>query len=198
MTLPWTAPLPLAAPVSGPPQWIEPIADDVISNALTHDITWTGDYEAVLIDLLRVVPVTTNTNLRYFTSSDGGANFDVGATDYRYQTIAVTAGNVQAFAQVASNVHMLFHSSAYQSSNFADGGYTLLMTIPRPFRSQYTGLYSHGGYYGTNGPGSAVLRSVGERKEVGRVDGIRFQFDGGSNISTGRIRAWGILPWGAN
>ena len=192
MTLPWSMPLPLSAPISGPPQWIEPIADEEISNATSYDLTWTGDYELVVIDVLKLVLVTDNQNLLLRTSSDGGATWDAGASDYQAQVMGVSAGNLQRFNNSMATDQIWTNPTALQHDSLSYGGATLQIIVLRPFAAEYTQVQGHGGYYGNSGPGSSVTIFSGARKEAGRVDGIRL-FSGGSNISTGRVRARGIV-----
>ena len=196
MTLPWTMPLPLSAPVSGPPQWIEPIADEVISNAPTYEVAWTGDYQAVVFDLHKVLPTLNNVAAWFRTSSDGGDNFDAVANDYKRQEMGVSAGNLQRLEAITTAAEGMFHPPALQLSNVAEGGMTLTMVILWPFRAERTHIFGRGYYYGNSGPGSASTRFFCERVAAERVDAFQFFMGSGSNIASGRVRVRGFLPWG--
>ncbi len=190
--LPWAAPLPLSAPVSGPPQWIEPIADDELSNVATYEVTWAGDYEAVLIDYYKIVPVTDNVIAYLRTTSNGGATWDGGSALYNTEAMGVSASNLQRFAQQSGAGSVFVHPGANQMQNYAFGGLTLAVTVLRPFKAEFTQVYGYGGYTSTSGPGSSITRFAGQRTEAARVDGLQIRMDTG-NISTGRVRARGIV-----
>lgn len=191
----WTAPLPLVGPVSGPPQWIEPIADDVVSGVATYDLVWTGDYAAVRIDVHDMVPVT-NSIAQIRTTSDGGATFAATAGDYHLQAMTVSANATQQFTQNASAANMALHAGASQVNSVASAqGYSGKITILRPFDAAYTAIHGYGGYYGVTGPGMAICEFFGMRKAPARVDGVRLYFSTG-NIASARFRSRGIIGYG--
>ena len=188
----WAAPMPLVGAVSGPPQLFDLIADDVIGNAATHEIAWTRDYRAVRISIDHLVPVTDATLLQCRTSSDGGATFDSGASDYRYEVVR-TSGT-QTFDQITAAALLQLVEAADGLSNAADFGFHGDLVIAQPFDAKPTVLTAFTGYW----PQLAVLatgRFYGLRLSAGRVDAIQFFMNSG-NISTARIRAVGILPYG--
>lgn len=195
--LPWGAPLPLVGPVSGPPQWIVPLADDVVSNVATYDLVWTGDFAAVVVDVHNMLSVTNNVIAQIRTTGDGGATWDAAAGDYTIQASSISGNGSQSFTQNASNPNMAFHAGALQVSNVVAGeGLSATFTIPRPFDASHTELYGTGGYYSTAATPEAVTIFSGTRKALARVDGVRLYFTSG-NIASARIRARGMIGYGA-
>ena len=192
--LPWSAPLPLSAPVSGPPQWIEPIANlEFVGGEARAEIVWTTDYELVLVDTLKLLPETDNVNCWLRTSGDGGTTWDAGVSDYQAQAMSVSAANLQRFNNSMATDQIWVNATALQvDANIAYGGVTVRFVVQRPFNAEYTQIQGIGGYYGQSGPGSATTLFSGARKEAGRVDGVSVNF-GSSNIAGGRVRARGIV-----
>ena len=188
----WGLPLPLAAAPGGPPQLFDPIADDVVSNAATHDILWTKDYRAVLVSIDHLVPVINDTLLRVRTSSDGSATFDAGATDYRYELM--TVANVQRLLQSSLDAYIQIGGLGSNLSSNADFGYHADLVVAQPFHAKRTMLHGQLGYW----PNEGIVTSgtvYGLRLAAGRVDALQFFMSAG-NISTARIRATGVLAYG--
>lgn len=193
----WGAPLPLMASPGGPPQLYEPICDDLVSNAADHDVVWAGDYRAVLFSVDHLVPASNNVFIRIRTSSDGGATFDSGATDYRHE-VSTTAG-VTRFNQSTGGPQMqIVHGSSGLSNN-ADFGYSGDFVLAQPFDGKPTVLHGQAAYW----PNEGIVTTVafyGQRSAAARVDALRFFIVDGVgtpvNISTARVRARGILPYG--
>lgn len=188
----WGAPLPLVGAVSGPPQLFDLISDDVVSNAATHVVSWDRDYRLVLVSIDHLVPVTNNTLLRVRTSSDGGATFDAGATDYRYELM--TVANVQRLLQSALDAYIQIGGLGSNLSNNADFGYHADLVVAQPFDVKRTMLHGQLGYWPNEG--IVTMGAVyGLRLAAGRVDALQFFMSAG-NISTARIRATGVLAYG--
>lgn len=191
----WTAPVPLVGPVSGPPQWIEPIAGDVVSGVATYDLVWTGDYAAVQIDVHNMVPAS-NAIAQIRTTSDGGATFDAVAGDYHLQAMTVSGNATQQFTMNPNAANMALHAGASLVNSVASAqGYSGKFTILRPFDAAYTPIHGNGGYYGVLGPGMAICTFFGMRKAAARVDGVRLYFSTG-NIASARFRSRGIIGYG--
>ena len=187
----WKTPLPLAGPVSGPPQIFDLIVDEKASSVATYDLTWTKDYRAILVEIMELTPVTNNTILQFRTSGDGGATFDGGASDYRTQSVSVT--NLLRFAQLSSHNSIYTHATANQMAS--SGGWTGTVVIAQPFEGVRTAIYGQGGYLSTGAIGPAVTKLHGHRNAAARVDGFRMFMDVG-DIASVAVRAVGVLPLG--
>lgn len=193
--LPWGAPLPLVGPVSGPPQCVVPLADDLVNDVTVYDLVWTGDFAAVHVDVHDMVPAS-NAIAQIRTTSDGGATFDSAASDYHIQGMTVSANGVQSWTQNAANPNMALHAGASLVNSLTSAqGYSGTITILRPFDAAYTAIHGYGGYYGVTGPGMAICQFSGMRKSAARVDGIRLYFSTG-NIASARFRSRGIIGYG--
>jgi hypothetical protein len=146
-------------------------------------------YEEYVLELVNVVVGTAGQNLHFRTSTDGGANFDAGASDYFY------AGNSWTSAGVSTVI-----SSA--------GASQILMA------NNVTGTASHGGVSGSirfYNPAGAVafkqfifdlinsrsattvdmIRLAASRAAAADIDAVRLIANSGTVLS-GTVRLYGV------
>lgn len=85
------------------------LATGTVSNAATADVTMTGytSYANKMLLFRNFVPATDGAALQLRVSTDGGANYDSGASDYAYlmhgSGSATTVGDASAVGNVAGN-----------------------------------------------------------------------------------------------
>lgn len=194
---PWGAPLPLVGPVSGPPQLIEPIADEQISGPqLTYEMSWAKDYAAVVVDVWGLIPVSSGTTVRMRTSGDGGSTFDAGAGDYRYNNMTISWAGVQRFIPSVDIDYVQMFGGTDNMSNAAGFGAFGRITFRQPLAATYTEIQFNGGFYSTAGPGEALIWGSGKRLSAARVDAYQLYLTPVGNLSSGRISTRGVLPYG--
>lgn len=176
----------IARNVSGGPVVTELIADRQAADVAQIDIAWTGDYDAVFMEVANVRPVTDGANFRMLTSSDGGSTFDSGVSDYRFRhngffASQTTTGGQAPYIDISAGV---VGSDSFENCRFS-------LVLPLPFdAAEFTQVIGKGGTQGTgNNPASTQL--YGQREAAARVDAVRFFFASG-NISEGRFTASGL------
>lgn len=177
----------VARNISGPPLLVEPIADRQASGSAEIVIAWTGDYDAVMVDLWNVRPVTDSVQLRAELSGDGGATFDTGVSDYQFRHVAWLAAQTNIVGPGA----YLPMCTVGGVGNAAEENAQWSLILPRPFDTGIkTQIIGSGGQQGSTG-NPASLALFGYRDAAGRVDAIRFFLESG-NIAEGRFTATGL------
>ena len=182
-------PHPLFADLPAPPPPLVFIGDQTASNVAQIDIPWDLEFEQVHVLINNLTPVTANVVPWIRTSSDGGATFDAGVSDYRFISTVFFTSALGVVSSAADHIGMT--DDANDLSSAADGAF--LVTVRRPFDTDlFTVVQSFGGHFITV-PGPGVTKGHGQRNAAGRVDALRFFMQTG-NISAGRFFAWGELP----
>lgn len=189
----WGTSLPLEGPVGVPAPPIVPIAAGSMSNVASFDIAW-GDqaFEEVNILIDQWTP-TGNGMPDIFTSSDNGATFDTGASDYRAQGIAHNpSGAINGYGGTMDSIQVGFDASnAQMLANTATGCF--MFTIYRPYdASLRTVVEGWGGYDHNVVSDSMNVQGSGYRDAAGKVNAVRLASTVG-NVSA-RYFAWGALP----
>lgn len=175
----------MAAQVSGPPVLFEPIADRDAAGETNLDVFWTGDYEAVFLELSDVVPVVGAAGFLLRTSGDG-STFDAGASDYQYRFSGWSSGTNSSLGP-GSFVPI---GSANGVGNTAINGVRWSLIIPSPSvaatRKQIIG-------HGSRDITGLTLTSqiYASRDAAGIVNGVRFYWGSGS-FTSGRLVASGL------
>jgi hypothetical protein len=132
-----------------------------------------GTYDEYEFHLMNVVPATDGAQLYLRTSSDGGANFDAGASDYNRGS---------AMAQIAL--------TGTVGSDVSENGVSGRVHMTRPSVAQYGHFNVAVGF--VNSSGAAAETGVfGFRVASADIDGVRFFFSSG-NIESGIIRLYGV------
>jgi len=169
---------------------INPISTTVITTAVASvDITGfdASLYRSYKIELQNVKPAVANDNLFLRTSSDGGATFDDGASDYSFASHKViTAGTDAATGDDFTASPSLANGVGFSAT---DSGVSGTLSIPNPGASLKT-MVGFNLYAATS---ASAFSSYGliTRLENADVDAVRLFFNT-RNIASGTIILWGI------
>lgn len=169
--------------LTGIPGIWEDIASGTISGASEQTITYTAaSYRAVKVFLSDIVPATDGANFRLQTSTDGGSNYDNGASDYGY------ARNANASVATDDTAdHILLTSTVGSATG---EGVAMEVTVFDPSTAEYKRIFATGSVI--NEAGSIIgTTTAGMRKTQADVDSLRFFFSSG-NIASGRYHAIGL------
>lgn len=187
-------PFPQLSGISGPPPLLVPIGRKTASASPTIEFAWTGDFDKVVFDFHNLRPATDNTTLWIRTSSDGGATFDAGASDYQFTAHIFGSG---VGRDSGPGDHMQFSTTAASTNALGNGADEFAcgeIVLYRPFdTTRRTMMRAYGGH--------AILgvmlddMSSGYRNVAGRVDAVQFLISSG-NIAEGEFIATGWLPGG--
>ena len=180
--------LPLLSSVSGPAVHWQPIVDREVSNVVDAAIVWTGDYDAVMVDISNAKPMTDNVQPRIQLSGDGGSTWDSGVSDYYnrshfWHTGQMTAGNAQPYIQLTR--------TTTEQGNQANEWLFCRLIFAQPLDpSKKTQGIGWGGY-GGDVPDYHASMFFMQRDTAKRIDALRLYYDTG-NISEARIIAAGL------
>ena len=170
------------------------LQEGTASAQATLDLSWSGTYRSVIIELSALVPVTDATDLYLRTSADSGATFASGASDYAWHntlafTTLVGAAGDAADAQIVINRNDA--ASQHISNVAAEGGIAATITIHDPASSaiyprmgwQYQ-VFTDGTGFGSGVGGGARLAAVS-------INAVRLLFSSG-NIASGSYAVYGM------
>jgi hypothetical protein len=171
-----------------------PIVEKVANNSASLDFTEFNPliYQGYEFRISGLVPVTNNVNLFIRTSTNGGATYDAGATDYSYafwQSEHVNTVGVHTSGGSAGEVAI-----AVLSGGIASGlsGLSGEVSLPYPHEARPAALSFRGMYVaGAGGNPVRSFHGTGRRSASADVDAIRFLF-GSGNIASGRITMYGL------
>lgn len=159
------------------------------SAALEFTLFNSAKYSSYKFILENLVPGTDNLGFSIRTSTDGGSNFDEGASDYAYEFDGAQAGvdkNVDSAADTA--IVTLTSGQGNAAGETLCGEFILYAPDIATAFTQIDGKTS-----GTAGSGAVMeMSGFGLRKSAADVDGIQFFFAGGTT-ATGTIRCLGLV-----
>jgi hypothetical protein len=172
------------------------LASGTVSNAAQLDISaasYSG-YRGFKIVLSEFIPATDDTLLHMRTSTDGGANFDAGASDYRYALTGYFTSNTtqNLFSGGAAQI-VIFGvggASARIGNGAAEGADVEITTLNCANNAQKTRYWWQGSYYAAL-DGAVAGTGVGHRNAAQDTDAWRFFFSTG-NIASGKWALIGI------
>ena len=148
-------------------------------------------YRRYEFELEFVLPATDSVSLWVRTSTDGGANYDAGASDYAWGQTgtsagAATTGASNAAAQIVLNTAVPIGNAAgeYGVSGLLSFDGAPLATMPTVMNGRIT--------YFSNGGGFVQLAIGGTRWAAADVDALQFLSSIG-NLTSGTIRMYGVI-----
>lgn len=165
------------------------IASIDASNDATIDFTGfdATKFDAYEFVLSNVVPATDGVGLILRTSTDGGSNYDAGASDYRsnYTIVAATGGGADnttasSIALTTSNVGSSAGEDGVSGSLIVTGAH---LTKKTTVTGQFGSWRNDGVFFGST--------IYGARDSSADVDAIRFLFTSG-NVESGTITMYGL------
>jgi len=174
-----------AAPSSGALVLLE---QHTASSSAQLDFTswYSSSYDEYLIEVINIIPATTNCNLQLQFSTDGGSSWAAGSTDYVWCTWDWATPGGGANGSNGANALALCHNIKISASFSTNGVYR---------------LYAPGGSNWKQMTGQTTLITgtviegqllTGAWKGTTAVNGIRFTLSGPVNISSGTIRIYGL------
>lgn len=169
---------------------LELLATATASASATVDFTLTGwtnsDYAEYILVMTGVAPATDNVTLWLRTSTDGGANYDAGAGNYRWVKVVRGDGGGSAQTQSTGDTEIEMVTDQGNAANEQLAGE---VRIFNPSAAQYCRTTWFINY--TNPTGNTVeAHGVGTRVSAADVDAIRIMFSSG-NIASGEFKLYG-------
>lgn len=183
------------------PQWasaggLQLLNSGTVSNAATLDIVLTSftAYRGFKILLSSFVPATDDVELWMRFSTNGGSSFDATGYGYSLKFALGNAAPVSSFngAGAATFIPVAFHSTATLAvSNVAsEGGVDAEITIQDQTAARFTRARVISSYHSASGT-LVSQTGDGQRETAQDTDAVRFLFEGGGNIASGKWALYG-------
>lgn len=183
--------------VSGVPAWADEgggvwqeIAEGTISDAAALAVTFTpGSWRAIRLIFTDIVSATDDVNFTLRTSTDGGSNYDAGASDYQYFSRRwLASSDTVVTNRSTGDVNIILGAS---QGNAAGERGVYDITLYDPATAAWKSIVCVG--FSVNAPAGSLqgIRSTGARVVSADVDGIQVRFSSG-NITSGRYKVLGL------
>lgn len=164
------------------------ISSATASNSASVSFTdLSSTYSAYLVQVIDVQPVNDAGVFAMRTSSNNGASYDSGLSDYRYSGVVSGSSLNQSYSTgYTSIIFNAFASQGNDTNEFA----SLNVQILSPSSINYTTVQAVLSTANTSGV-FRDTRMSGQRKSAAAVDAIQFFYLNG-NISVGTFRLYGL------
>lgn len=168
------------------------LAVKTASNSATLDFASyiTTAHSTYIFEIDDLRPATDGDNLYFRTSTDNGATYDAGASDYSYSIYRQFIGTSSIEGNtVSAGTTKIFFPDTGNAAAEGISGYLILRSPLGTARNkaiEYGGVAQY-----TDGVGQ-FFRGYGLRLSTEDIDAARFLFAGG-NITSGKIRLYGML-----
>jgi len=163
------------------------------SSSATLDFTSliTSTYATYFFEIDDIAPATDGAILIVRTSTDNGATYDAGASDYqwRVETQGVGTGTVKSATGDTADASIRIGSAV---GNDTAEGISGRVTLRSPLGTARYKYLVHESVQENVSGAQFTTDGQGTRLSTGDVTAIRFLFDSG-NIASGKIRMYGIL-----
>lgn len=165
------------------------LATATASDDATVDFTLTGwtnsDFAAYLVTLSHVTPATDGVDFYMRTSTDGGSNYDGGASDYLWSTLHY--GTSGTFSSTAGLTALYLSQNAGSDTNEDICG---IVRVHNPSVAKVGSVTWHLRERASDGFDYQFLGG-GFRNSAADIDAIRFLFSSG-NIESGIFKLYGL------
>lgn len=147
-------------------------------------------YDEYVVAALNIIPATDSVHFWLRTSTDNGANYDDGASDYHWQGLRST--NTTANSGAGDDKIVLSVSDEVGSAG-NELGWSGRVHIIRPTVAQYAHVFWQGCYQADVGSPGALYGVIGTgmRRAAADVDAVRFLFASG-DIESGEFKLYGV------
>lgn len=169
------------------------ITNTALSATTNIDFTGfaSGTYDNYKVNIANVRPSTDAVALEMETSTDGGSNYDVGASDYSWSAHAVREDANHSVTGDPDDTEIQFISSGDTVGNATNENLSAEITIHRPEDAQFT-AFSWTGTFRSASTAFIAFNGGGSRQSAADVDAIRFHWSSGDFIAQGAIQFLGI------
>ena len=169
--------------------WTDIETIDLSDQATADFETDVSSYNVVEFEFIDVVPATNDSALHMRTSSDGGSTYDSGASHYAWSFEGNEAPTNNLATGDSADTQIVLTAGATVTEGVGnDTGESLngTITLYNPSGTKFTQVEYSFVYITASGL-PARIHGTGARLSAADVDGIRFLFDGSSNLLSGKI-----------
>jgi hypothetical protein len=201
----------IATPISGTPTssnflrgdgtWNSPsagamtlITTTTASSSSSIDFTGlSSTYKTYVVIVSNCVPTSDGDIFSFKTSTDNGANYDGGASNYITQfNGAIAGGNYSTLLYAGNGTRIWLTGGVGVSSTASNGGWSGVVNILNPANVSNTYVTFSGGAYNGTPYNWGAYSGIGSRlNATGAVNAIRFYWNS-STIASGTFKLYGI------
>lgn len=170
------------------------LASATASNSATVDFTSLIDstYDEYEIHIINAVPATDNVGFWMRTSTDAGANWDAGASDYAYGVVLFRNSSTGVVNDNSTGAAQISLAASYNLQTDANcAGWSGKITIFKPSAAQYCLFGIEGSFSRAPLTDLARVSGTAVRGAVADVTGIRFLMSS-DNIASGEFKLYGV------
>lgn len=170
------------------------ITSGTVISAATLDLVFPNPnvYRAIVIRLDTFIPATDDADLWLRTSTDGGANYGSGASDYSWITLVLYPTAVSPFADTADAQIQIVPSGATGVSNIgSEGCMAVQMTFSDPNDATKRTIVDYSTSYFSSGGSQHHVNGSGLVLTAQDTNAIRLLFSSG-NIAYGKYAMYGM------
>lgn len=163
------------------------ISAALASNDATINFVLTGGYDEYELHILNAIPATDDVDAWLRTSTDGGSNYDEGASDYAH-----VVSNGASITNISADTKILMNRTASVGvgSDANENGVSNIVRIINPAAAVYTSILGAGAFINSDAV-AQVSTLLGQRLSAADVDAIRFMFSSG-NVESGLFALYGV------
>ena len=189
-----TQPVEIAAPAVGGSGWTLISSSTVAAPVAQVDVTGMTGYYRYKIVLENLIPTTDASKSNIRTSSDNGATFDSGASNYSYSAGSAT------YSDPYFGTKIVLDSTRSCSNVTANGGVSGFIEIINPSNVTknksliFNAVSFTTSIFGSNGGAMGCDTIHGMRQSTAIINAIRFYFDKTgvvNNVTSGTIKIYG-------
>lgn len=167
--------------------WISTTTVTAAAGAAITGMTTT--YRMYELHFFNVVPATDNTTLQFQTSTDGGATYDSGASDYIYVIQAIDSGGISR--TVTDNGNGSIYIAPSVSSTTGRGGASGVLRIYNPGGTSHNKHFTFEVTFAQSVNSEVIGNGAGHRLSTADIDSLQMYFSSG-NIASGVFVLYGI------
>ena len=158
------------------------------SSSATLDFTWSGSPKKVAFDLDGILPATDGAILHMLVTTDGGATWKTGTTDYSWFVGMEFHGttNSNTYRDQEDTKIAVMGTVGTGNVGAYETGITGELSVMNPAATSKTNIRGTAGYLDNSGNQATAILHADYHGTTGAVNGVRFLFSSG-NIASGTI-----------
>jgi len=164
------------------------------SASATVDITTNinSTYDKYIIDVINMTPNASGNGafLNMRTSTDVGANFDAGASDYNYQISNLSSGSYAQSQNDATTAMRVDNNGTTNTASIGGLCFSVSMFTPSNTSTNKVFTWTGGGAINAT-PTMGVFWGSGSRRSTSAINAVRFVLSAGL-IQSGIFRLYGV------
>lgn len=169
------------------------IEEKTASSSATIEFTrgLDGSFSKYEIELVGIVPATTDTILMMRTSSNGGSSYDSGASNYQFTNLTSSHSSTALIGGLSTQIELCNSTAGRKQDNSTGQGVSGLIEVREISQTARVKRFNFELTYRNTGSGIEHARGSGNRDSTSIINGIQF-LESSGNIASGTFRLYGV------